>query len=216
MKLTVRDAAAMLGVAETAIYRWIDDDEIPYVMIHHRPTFHRVELLEWAIERELPVGVDLYGGSEEQPFSRALERGGARVFDGDLRALVAELPLHGCDREAARAILAARGADLFITRPAAWIAIPRARSPIIRAEAAAMVLLMRAEPHALVLDGIPTKAIFVIIAPTVKQHLQLLSRLSLALHDEALRRAATRDDFGQVLAEARRWEQRREPERVPQ
>ena len=55
MKLTVRAAAVMLSVSETAIYRWVDDDEIPFVMIQHHPMFHRVELLEWAMAMELPT-----------------------------------------------------------------------------------------------------------------------------------------------------------------
>jgi len=200
MKLNVREAAAILDVSETKIYRWVDQEEIPFVMIHHHPRFHRVELLEWAMEMELPVGLDLYEGERDQPFTRALERGGGRALEGDLADLATDLPIESAaDREVIRSVIAARASELFVNRDG--IAIPRARSPIICPDTPALVGLWR------VIDAVPAKVVFLIVAPTIKQHLLLLSRLSLALHDASVLAAVQRTGtFDQVVAEVRRWE----------
>ena len=72
MKLNIREAAAMLNMSETKLYRWVDDGEIPFVTIQQRPLFHRLELLEWAMEQDLPISVDLYEDPTDAPFATAL------------------------------------------------------------------------------------------------------------------------------------------------
>jgi len=202
----------MLNVSETKIYRWVEDDEVPFVMIHRHPMFHRVELLEWAVAMELPVSVDLYEGGEggrDQPFSTALERGGGRTLAGSLGELAADLPIErAAEREVLRAVIAARGDELFIRRVTDRILVPRARSPIICPETPPMVMLWWCGESARKPDRVQVSVVFLILAPTIKQHLQLLSRLSLALHDEAFGAALQRPGaFDRVVAEARRWEQ---------
>jgi PTS system nitrogen regulatory IIA component len=208
VKLTVREAATMLNVSETKIYRLIDDEEIPFVMIHHHPMFHRIELLEWAMSMELPVSVDLYEDEHDQPFTTALERGGGRMLGDCLADLAVDLPIESAsDRDVIRAVIAARDSEMFVDRAADSIAIPQARSPIICPETPPMVMLWWCGPRTLVVNNVPTNVLFLVIAPTIKQHLQLLSRLSLALHDSAFRAAVQRSGaFDQVVAEARRWE----------
>ena len=48
VKITVRDAARVLGVSEKTIYRWIDERELPVHRVHGQYRFNRAELLEWA------------------------------------------------------------------------------------------------------------------------------------------------------------------------
>lgn len=207
MRLSVREAATMLNVSETKVYRWVDEEEIPFVMIHHHPMFHRVELLEWAMAMELPISVDLYEDDRDQPFTSALERGGGRALRGGLVDLPAALPIESAERDVIRAVIAARESEMFVARPADGIAIPKARSPIICPEASSMVMLWWCGHRALVINEVPTNVLFLVVAQTIKQHLQLLSRLAHALHDSAFRTAVQRKDaFDQVVAEARRWE----------
>src|SRR5512140_2642207 len=191
------------------IYRWIDEETIPFVTIHHHPMFHRLELLEWAMAMEIAVSADLYEGERGQPFTSALARGGGRVIRDSLAELAAALPIESvADRAVLRPVIAARGSELFVKPGADKIAIPKARSPVICPDAPAMVTLWWCEHRALVIDGRPANAVFLIVASTIKQHLQLLSRLSLALHDRAFCTAvAAQGEFDQVVAEARRWEQ---------
>ena len=57
------------------------------------------------------------------------------------------------------------------------------------------------------LDGKPVHVLFSIISPTNRSHLQLLSRLSFALHDGQLRQTVTRHASPEeILREVRRVE----------
>jgi PTS system nitrogen regulatory IIA component len=209
VKLSVREAARILNVSETAIYRWVDEEEIPFVMIHHHPMFHRVELLEWAMERELAVSADLYEDERDHPLATALEHGGGHLLGEDLGALADTIPAATPrDRDVLRAVLAARERDLFVSRPADWIAMPKARSPIICPDTQPLVGLWWCGHRAMVVNDALMKVLFLIVSPTIKLHLKLLSRLSLALHDHAFRTAVLkRGTFEPVIAEARRFEQ---------
>jgi len=105
-------------------------------------------------------------------------------------------------------VIVARESELFVNGAAEGIAIPKARSPIVCPDTPAMVMLWWCGQRAIVIDEAPTKVLFLIVAPTIKQHLQLVSRLSLALYDADLRTAVQRNGaFDQVVAQARRWEQ---------
>jgi nitrogen PTS system EIIA component len=206
VKLTVREAAKVLAVSETKLYRWVDEETIPFVMIQHHPLFHRVELLEWAIEMEIPLETDLYEHQHELPLTTALQRGGGRALTDSFESIAAALPTSEPERERIRAVVSARQSEMFSCREADRLAIPRARSPIVCPDAAAHVMLWWSE-RAFVLDGIAANTILLIVAPTVRDHLKLLSRLSRSLHDAAFV-AALREPgaFDRVLAEARRLE----------
>lgn len=208
MKLGVREAARMLNVSETKIYRWVDEEEIPFVTIQHHPMFHRVELLEWAMEMELPVSVDLYEDDGDHPLTAALHRGGGCILADSLDAIAADLAVaNPADRDVIRDVIAAREHEMFVARAADWIAVPKARSPIICADSPALVRLCWCGHRAIVVDDAPMNVLFVIVAPTIKDHLRLLSRLSLALHDRELRMAVQRQGaFALALAEVRRFE----------
>jgi PTS system nitrogen regulatory IIA component len=209
VKIGVREAARILNVSETTIYRWVDAEEIPFAMIQHHPMFHRVELLEWAMEREFAVSADLYEDERDHyPLVTALERGGGHMLGEDLGAIADAIPVATPgDRDVIRAVLAAREDDLFVTRPTDWIAMPKARSPIVCPDVPPLVALWWCGHRAVVVNDAPMNVLFAIVSPTIKLHLKLLSRLSLALHDRAFRTAVQqRGTFEPVVAEARRFE----------
>ncbi|HEY6179919.1 MAG TPA: helix-turn-helix domain-containing protein, partial [Kofleriaceae bacterium] len=60
MKITVREAARLLSVSESEIYRWIDDGDIPCHVVNHQPLFSRAELLEWATAHRKPLSTELF------------------------------------------------------------------------------------------------------------------------------------------------------------
>ncbi len=105
---------------------------------------------------------------------------------------------------------------LFLAREASastaigdGIAIPHVRNPIVlqvARPAVTLAFLSKAVDFG-ALDGRPVHVLFSIISPTNRSHLQLLSRLSFALHDGKLRqtvaRQATREE---IVQEFRRVE----------
>jgi hypothetical protein len=188
VRLVPRDAAALLGITESQLYRWVDDGDIPHAMVHHVPVFHRIELLEWALENELAVSADLYEGMAGAPLAEALERGGGHSID-ELERLADLLRIDTRDRELARGVLRARRAVMFSSRPDG-IAIPRARSTFIAHRAPPSVTLAWCARRKIALDREPVQAIFVIVAPTIHEHLRLLARLARAVSEAPFRAAA--------------------------
>ncbi|MEI8079470.1 MAG: helix-turn-helix domain-containing protein [bacterium] len=70
MQLSVKDAAALLKVADETIYTWVKQDEIPSHTINEQIRFNRADLLEWATARNLQVSPDLF--KEREPGKLAL------------------------------------------------------------------------------------------------------------------------------------------------
>ena len=220
MELKVRDAARLLGTSEKRIYRWIDEGEIPVYKINGQPRFNRAELLEWATGRRMPVSADVFHGEVENGGTGpglvdALKAGGVHADvpgtdrESVLRGVVGLLRLPAAvDREFLVEVLLAREA-LGSTGIGEGIAIPHVRNPVVLHGAPASVTLCYlANPIPFdAIDGKPVHTIFSIISPTIRGHLQLLARLSWALHDPAFKAAVSRRaSLDEVMKEAARIE----------
>jgi hypothetical protein len=156
----------------------------------------------------LPVSTDLYEHAGGHPLASALQRGGGHVLAGNLDTLAIDVAIaNPADRDVIRAVIAARVNEMFVARTADRIAVPKARSPIVCADTPPHVMLCWCGHRAIIVDDAPMSVVFLIVAPTVKDHLRLLSRLSLALHDRELRTAVQRPGaLAEVLAEVHRFE----------
>jgi PTS system nitrogen regulatory IIA component len=219
MKLTVRDAARMLNVEESVVYRWIREEGIPVHRVNDHYRFHRAELLEWATSRGIRVSSEQFRGSvrkgTEQPrLSDALETGGVHygVAGSDrrsvLRAVVKVMPIEEEDRDLVYDFLVAREA-LGSTGVGDGIAIPHVRNPVVlHVPHPAITLCFLAKPvEFAAIDGRPVDTIFSLVSRTIRSHLYLLSRLSAALLDKGFKDAVVkRAPPEQILAEARRVE----------
>ena len=220
MQLTVRDVASLLNVSEKTVYRWIKDRGIPAYRINDQYRFHRAELLEWATAKRIGLSADIF--HEEADLSAhvpsladALTAGGVlyRVVGDNtesvLRAAVDAMRLPDeVDREQLVRVLVTREA-LASTGIGDGIAIPHVRNPIVlHVPRPTITLCFLERPVEFgALDGKPVHCLFMLVSPTVRAHLQLLSRLAFALHDSAfrdiLKRQALRDE---ILTEVRRIE----------
>jgi PTS system nitrogen regulatory IIA component len=219
MKLNVREASRVLSVSESQIYRWVEAGEIPCYLVNHQPLFGRAELLEWATARRLPVSTELFEEGDEENGARpprlaeALGRGGihhgvaGRDRRSVLRAVVQLLPLpEDEDREVLLQVLEARETH-GSTGIGEGIAIPHVRGPLVFPGMAGTATLCFLEsPIAFgAIDEQPVHTIFVLLSATIRGHLQLLSRLSMALLDPAFKAAVLqRAPDPQILAEAAR------------
>jgi PTS system nitrogen regulatory IIA component len=220
MQLTVRDASRFLNVSESTVTRWIKQRGLPSHHVGGQFRFHRAELLEWATANQIKVSVALFDHLEtdDDPVpsvAEALELGGifdhlrAHRKDEVLRALVEVLPLpEHIDREDLFRLFLARE-SMMTTAIGNGVALPHVRNPIVlHVERPLVTLCFLDEPVDFgALDGQPVSVLFALICPTMRSHLQLLSRLSYALRDDRFRAVVMRRaEREEILREARRVE----------
>ncbi|TAM57013.1 MAG: helix-turn-helix domain-containing protein [Acidobacteria bacterium] len=218
MQLTVRDVAQLLAVSEKTVYRWVGQRKLPAYRVNEQLRFNRAELLEWASANKAQVSPELFAEPESvatpaPSLAQALREGGIHYrvggddTQGVLRSVVELMRLpEEVDRGFLLQVLLAREA-LQSTGIGDGVAIPHPRSPIVlHISRPSVTLCFLEKPVEFgALDGRPVHALFTLVSPTARAHLQLLSRVAYGLRDEAFRvliaRVAARDE---ILAAAAR------------
>ena len=219
MQLTVRDVAGLLNVTDQTVYRWIKARGIPAHRINDQFVFHRADLLEWATTKRIVLSADLFedadASADVPTLTDAVTAGGVcHGLVGSDTASVLRAAVHAMrlpeevDRDQLLQVLVAREA-LASTGVGDGIAIPHVRNPIVlHVPWPTITLCFLQQPVEFgALDGKPVHCLFMLVSPTVRAHLQLLSRLAFALHDAAFRAALARQGLpDEILAEIRRIE----------
>ncbi len=195
MNLTVKEAAKLLNTTENKIYRLISDEHLPAYRVEDKYRLNRVELLEWATSRGMKVSPEIFRGNEEpvpsELLAQSLQRGG-QIADLDapdkravLRAVCDRIVLPaGVNRDDLYSVLLARE-TLGSTAIGNGIAIPHPRGPIIMGvqDPEVTLVYLRNPIDFGAVDGQPVSILFVIVSPSVRYHLNLLSHLMYALQD---------------------------------
>jgi PTS system nitrogen regulatory IIA component len=220
MQLTVREVASLLDAPESTVVRWIKQRGLPAHQVGGQYRCHRAELLEWATAQKIKVSQVLFdqvaGEAETIPqLSEAIQAGGLHYRlpgndkDEVLRALIGVLPLpEEVDREMLLHLFRAREAAAS-TGIGDGIALPHVRNPIVLNVARPSITLCFLEKPVEfgALDGKPVSVLFSLVSPTTRCHLQLLARLSFALHDAQFKQAVLRQCTPEeILQHARRVE----------
>jgi PTS system nitrogen regulatory IIA component len=212
MQLMVRDVARLFKVSEKTIYRWVTQGGLPAYRVNKQYRFNRAELLEWATAKKINVAPELIQEPESSQIplpslADALSSGGIfyRVEGHDkdsvMRNVVRLLRLpEAVDRDFLLHILLAREA-LGSTGVGDGIAIPHVRNPIVlNVEKPAVTLTFLEKPVEYgSLDRQPVGVLFMLVSPTVRAHLHLLSRLAFALKNPSFKdvvmRQGSRDEI---------------------
>jgi PTS system nitrogen regulatory IIA component len=218
MRLTVREVATLLNSPEETIYRWIESGEMPAYRIHDQYRINRSELLEWATAMRIPVAPELFHETDDADHipsvSECLSRGGVfhdvpgATRSQALSEIVRHLPLGEGDRELLRELLLARGAGATVA-VGGGIAIPHVRKPIVLAEDEPVLMLcfLKTPVDFGAPDGEPVFALFLLVCPTVRLHLQMLAKLAHLLREPSFREVLrTRPSGERVVEMARRIE----------
>ena len=212
MTLTVRVVAQLLNVSEKTVYRWIKKGSMPTYQVHEQYRFNRAEILEWATSKKMTVSPEIYTEPETRDIPmpslvEALHAGGInyRVVGADkwevLKNIVQLLQLpEEVDREFLYRVLVARE-ELSSTGIGDGIAIPHVRNPVVLHISKPMVHLFFLE-HPVdfgAIDNQPVYALFMLISPTVRAHLHLISRLAYSLRNpifyEVIKQQGLREDI---------------------
>jgi len=218
MRLGIRDLSELLNISEKTIRRWIKQGDIPAYRINGQYRFNRTEILEWSTSRRINIAAKIFEAPEGEPvigLADALVAGGIfyRVSGSDkesaLKSVVEHMRLpEETDRTTLLQFLLARE-SMASTGIGDGIAIPHVRNPFVLEVPQPIITLCFLESaiNFLSLDNQPVNCLFTIVAPTVRSHLYLLSRLSFALRipafKKAIKKQAPREE---ILKEARQAE----------
>ena len=212
MQLRVKDVSQLLSVSEKTVYRWVQQNALPGYRVNNQYRFNRAELLEWATVNRIQVSADLFKEpeSEKSPLGslhEAVKLGGIhyRVGGKDkpsaIRNVVELMHLPPeVDKEFLYSVFLAREA-LASTGIGDGIAIPHVRNPIVLHVPGLMVNLCFLEQPVDfgAVDAKPVDCLFAVVSPSVRAHLNLLSRLGYALRDSdfrtALKKQASREEI---------------------
>ena len=202
MRLGVRDVASQFGVSDKVVLRWVDEDDLPASKVDGQYRFSPAALFEWAAARGMKIPPALFrepenGDREVFPnLVEALRAGGviAGVGGADKREVLAAMIGHlklprGVDHESFLQVVMARE-QLGSTGIGGGIAIPHVRNPMVLRVPKPMLLLGLLEKPVeyAAVDHKPVHAIFLVITPTTRSHLHILSRLGYVLQDGEIRR----------------------------
>jgi nitrogen PTS system EIIA component len=200
MNLSVKDAAGLLRVSEKTIYRWIKQEIVPAYKVHEQYRFNRAELLEWATARRISLPPEALlepetGGMPLPTLGEALDAGGIfyRLAGKTRSAVLADAVKHlrlpeEVDRHYLLQVLIARE-RIASTGIGHGIAIPHPRNPVLlHIPRPTVTLCFLEEPVDFrALDGQPVQTLFLLVTPTLRSHLHLLSRLGFVLREPAFR-----------------------------
>lgn len=201
MQLTLRQVAELFNVSENMVSRWVKEDNLPAHEVKSQYRFDRAELLEWAATTQRsfsPVIFQEVNGDHVANVSLAdaLQRGGValRVGGDDryevFRRAIADLPVpESFYRDTLLDLLMAREKSGG-TAIGHGIAIPHPRYPVVLPGGESVVRACYLE-QALDYDagdGKPVDTLFLMICPTVHEHLQLLARLACVMKSDDFRK----------------------------
>ncbi len=197
MQLTISEIAKCLGVPERTVRRWIRQGRLPVQRIGEEYSFSQAALERWARERNLsffPPRVDR--ASQQTPeledLQTVMRRGGvfyelaADDLRSALRAAADSIPgLETAEREDLYQRLLARE-QLASTGIGKGVAIPHPRNPSGNTTKRSLITtcFLKNPVDFNAVDQQPVFVMFVLLSPSVKTHLHLLSRLTYCVRDD--------------------------------
>lgn len=217
MELTINDIVEIFAVSEETVNTWIEKKKMPYIKANEQYRFNYIELLDWALQKKISLTPEALSlGDRENCQSSVLYqaiKNGRIHYDvpGDnreevLKAVVDLLPLPPkLNKKYLWQMLVSRE-KMMSTALGNGIAIPHVRNPVVlNLEHPFITLCFLKKPIDFkAVDGKPVFVLFILVSPSVKSHLTILSRLAYCLQNTKfqgyLQAKATQEE---ILAEIR-------------
>lgn len=215
MELTFKDVVNIFAVSEETVNSWIERRRMPCVKANEQYRFNYIELLDWAIENKIRLTAELLTLKDPTSHNReilyqALNSGNiyydiaGSTREEVLKSIVELLPIsQKLDKKSLWQMLIARE-KMMSTAIGNGIAIPHVRNPVVlHVERPSVTLCFLKKPVDFkALDGKPISILFILLSPSVKKHLAILSRLAFCLQNELLQKyLKERAPREQILAE---------------
>jgi PTS system nitrogen regulatory IIA component len=202
MDLTVKAAAQLLEVSEDIVFGWINDRGLPAYRINNQFRINRESAFEWATVNGVSISprfmsATLKASAAVLPtLADSLMEGGIHygIKGASIRAVltaaVNALPLPATiQRPFLLQMLLAREA-MGSTGIGEGIALPHPRNPIVlKVDKPLVSMLFLEQPLDFnAIDRQPVTVLFLLISPTVRTHLHLLSRIAYAVQNPSVKK----------------------------
>ena len=196
MQISVLDIMRMFRVEEKVIYDWIAKKKMPCMKVNEQYRFNTIELLEWGLENRITLTVDILALGERElgkpgVLAEALKAGGVfydvpgKKREEVLKNVVELLPIPAeVDKNSLLEMFLARE-SMESTAIGDGIALPHLRNPVVLNidEPFIALCFLKNAVDFNAFDHKPVSVLFVLVSPSIKLHLLLLSRLSFCLQD---------------------------------
>ncbi len=225
MKLTVEETARCLDLPARKIERWISQGRIPIRKDGKLCVFNETALEKWASSHHLsfcppsepPGDKKKSPATDTEGLLSAMKRGG--VFYDIEGTDVESVLLNGVNRlpdlsEASKQTLHARLLErerLMSTGIGKGVAIPHPRTPLkeMGEESIIATCFLEESVSYASIDDKPVFVLFILLCPSTKAHLNLLSRLAFCVRDDAfVSFLKTTPDAEGLFSEIAEFEQR--------
>ena len=201
MQLNLAQVSKLFAVPEATISLWVRQRNLPAHEVNSQYRFDRAELLEWAATANESFSPTIFreiNGDHvaEISLADALAAGGVALnVPGEDRTTALREAIKGMtlpaslSSETLLALLSARE-EAGGTAVGGGIAIPHARFPVIAAGSKPIlrVCYLQTAWETAAADGQPIDTLFILVCPTVHEHLQLLARLTCVLQSSDFRK----------------------------
>lgn len=197
--LKIKDIAQLLLLSEREVQKLVKTKAIPHQVIQERVIFNKVKVIEWALDRSLPL--NLSGSTQFQEYQ----------IGSLLPLLTPESVFYNCefteeryieqmtqmaaldpsvDRDVVVQLLKSRE-QLMTTAIGNGVSLPHPRIPLVIGRDKPLIHFFFPSRFLGLnsLDGKPVHTLILIISQTVKQHLSILAHVSLLLSKKEIQTA---------------------------
>ncbi len=210
MDLKLKELSELLQVSEKTIYRWINDNKIPYFRINHQYRFKTDDINNWTIQNKYKIKIpidEIDNKIEPITIENSLNNGGIfyNISGNDINTIlensvnIIKIP-NTLTREVTLLNLKNRE-KMATTAVGNGIAFPHPRNPIVSdiADESLSICFLHKPIDYLALDNIKVHTLFIILSAKQTRHLQLISKLSHLCRQEEfiklLKEQAIREDI---------------------
>ncbi len=191
--MNLQEVAALLGLSDQVIARWVRQGNIPCLGTGSNPVFDEEEIRKWARNHNMVLEHSVSSAEKAQvSLAQAMRQGGvvSGIQGTDvprvLESLVNTAPLPG---SIDRAVLLSRLLErekLASTGLGHGVAVPHPRTPLEDTPPYPLVTtaFLDTPIDYQAVDNVPVFALCLILSPTSKVHLHLLSRLGHCLRND--------------------------------
>ena len=198
MKMTIEEIGQCLGIPAHTIDRWIRQGRIPVRRVGSKCIVHQATIDKWAKQHQLqfrlPQSTDVidHAPPELDSLAHTMQRGGVfyQVKGHDMPSVLEHAVTHVPNlpaehhQELHRKLMERE--EMASTGLGKGVAIPHPRSPITgMVQQAQMTTCFLESPVPYkAIDDLPVFVLFILMSPSTKNHLHLLSRIAFCLRDD--------------------------------